>query len=300
MSEELLITTFCIIDDFCASFESEWNNILIEYSENQGVKKPSRKPQMSLSEIMTLAIAFQQSGYRCFKHFYNSFVMSFWKRYFPSLVSYSRFVYLMQRAVFPMFCFVETVLGVCTGISFIDSTLLTVCHIRRANSNKVFKQAAKKGKSTTGWFFGLKLHLVINEMGEIIAYMLTAGNVSDLSPVSYLTRDCFGKLCGDKGYLSKSKFNELYARGLHLITKVRKNMKNKLMPLMDKLLLKKRGLIESVNNLLKSKYQIEHHRHRSKLNFVVNLLSGLAAYQIQDKKPSIYVSEEEKFMLLSA
>ena len=201
--------------------------------------------------------------------------MAFWKSFFPMLVSYGRFVCLMQRTVFPMFCFLETILGTCTGISFIDSTLLTVCHIRRASSHRVFKQMAKKGKVTTGWFFGMKLHLLINERGEVIAYMLTAGNINDLLPVSHLTRNCFGWLYGDKGYLSKSKTQELYAKGLCLITKIRKNMKNILMPLMDKLLLKKRGLIESVNNLLKTKYQIERHRHRSKLNFVVNLLDSV-------------------------
>ena len=297
MSEELLISTFCIVDDFCASFESDWNAILIESSQQQGIKKSSRRPRISLSELMTIVIMFHQSGYRTFKHYYIQYVTQFWQQYFPRLVSYCRFIYLMQRAVFPLFCFLETVLGVCTGISFIDSTLLSVCHVRRASSHKVFRRSAKKGKVSTGWFFGLKLHLIINEQGEIISYTLSAGNMSDISAVSYLARNCFGQLFGDKGYLSQSKFTELYEKGIQLITKIRKNMKNKLMPMMDKLLLKKRGLIESVNNQLKSGCQIEHHRHRSQINFVVNLFGGLAAYQLQDKKPSIYVSPQEVAML---
>ena len=116
-----------------------------------------------------------------FKHYYTSYVVQFWRKFFPHLVSYARIVRLMQRIIFPMFCFLNSVLGVCTGISFVDSTLLIVCHIKREISHKVFKAVAKKGKVTTGWFFGMKLHLIINEFGEIISFMLTAGNVSDLS-----------------------------------------------------------------------------------------------------------------------
>ena len=117
-----------------------------------------------------------------------------------------------------------------------------------------------------------QLHLVINEHGEIISYMLSTGNASDLSAVSYLTRNCFGQLFGNKGYLSQSKFDKLYEKGVQLITKIRKNIKNKLMPMMDKLLLKKHGLIESVNNRLKSGCQIERHRHPNRIN--LRLFSG--------------------------
>ena len=300
MSEELLITTFCIIDDFCSSFETAWNHKLVQHTKNQGIKKPSRRPKLSLSELMTIVIGFHRSGYRTFKHHYTNYAMQFWHKFFPHLVSYARIVRLIQRIIFPMFCFLNSVLGVCTGISFVDSTLLIVCHIKREKSHKVFKAAAKKGKVSTGWFFGMKLHLIINEFGEIISFMLTAGNASDLSALTHLVQNCFGQLFGDKGYISQSTFEKLFSQGIQLITKVRKNMKNKLLPLIDKLLLKKRGLIESVNDRLKNGCQIEHHRHRSPLNFVVNLLSGLSAYQLQEKKPSIYVSKKEQFILQAA
>ena len=203
----------------------------------------------------------------------------------------------MKRITFPMFCFLQGALGVCTGISFIDSTILTACHRCRITSHKVFRGCASRGKGTTGWFFGFKPHIVINHQGEIISFAPTSGNTSDVSMVKALVKECVGLLFGDKGYISSKVFKTLYGQGLKLITKIRSNMKNKLLPLMEKLLLKKRGLIESVNNRLKNGGQLEHHRHRSKQNFIVNLLSGLACYQVYEKRPSINLTAQEKLML---
>ena len=273
---------------------------MIEDFENKKVRNPTRQTKLALSEIMTIVLCFHKSGYWTFKHYYQCLVRRFWCGHFPRLVSYSRFVNLIKRVLFPMFCFLESILGVCTGITFVDSTLLTVCHIKRASSHKVFKNLAKKGKVTTGWFFGFKLHIAINEKGEIIGYRLTAGNVSDVAMLEKITKKCHGKVFGDKGYLSKKVFKKLLAKNIKLITKIRKNMKNKLMEQIDKLLLKKRGLIESVNNRLKNGCQIEHHRHRSRANFVVNLLSGLAAYQLGEKKPTMRLKPREKSMFLAA
>ena len=177
-----------------------------------------------------------------------------------------------------------------TGIYFIDSTSLKVCHIKRAHSNKVFKGIAKKGKSTMGWYFGFKLHILINDIGEILAFKLTSSTTDDRKVVPDLTKNLFGKLIGDKGFLSQKLFNELFAQGLQLITKIKKNMKNKLMPLFDKLLLRKRALVESVNDQLKNISQIEHSRHRSPSNFIINILAGIAAYALKNKKPSLNLS----------
>ncbi|MCG8668469.1 MAG: IS982 family transposase [Pseudomonadales bacterium] len=234
MSEELLITTFCIVDDFCSSFEDDWNKILLEHSKHKNLKKPSRVPQLALSELMTITILFHSSGYRTFKDYYTRCVSSYWKDYFPDLVSYGRFVQLMKRITFPIFCLLQTLLGSCSGVSFLDSTILTVSHRCRIASHKVFKECAKRGKGTTGWFFGFKLHIVINHQGEIISFMLTPGNTSDVSVAKQLVRKCFGLLFGDKGYISSKLFNDLYDKGLKLVTKIRANMKNKLMPLIEK------------------------------------------------------------------
>ena len=293
MSEDLLISIFCSIDDFCASFEPEFNRILLSKR-----KHFTRTSRLQLSEIVTIVILFHFSKFRTFKDFYL-LQRSFLQQFFPLIVSYNRFIELIPRSVFPLFCYLFSLLEQCSGISFIDSTILTVCHIRRASSHKTFRGIASTGKTSTGWFFGLKLHLVISELGALQAFQLTSGKTHDLIPVDFLTQKLFGYLFGDKAYLSQTMFKKLYERGLKLVTKIRSNMKNKLMDPWEKLMLQARGLIESVNNRLKNGCQIDHHRHRSPTNFLANLFGGLAAYQLNPKKPSIRPSLNEKLTLLS-
>ena len=196
---------------------------------------------------------------------------------FPGLVSYNRFVELMQKTLLPLAVYLKTrCLGKCTGISYVDATPLRACHIKRAHSNKVLKDLATKGQCSIGWFFGLKLHFVINDKGEMLDFILTPGNVDDRHPLtgSNLLARIYGKLFGDQGYNSQSLFEKLFIDGIHLITKLRKNMKNSLMLLSDKILLRKRALIESVFDELKNICQIEHTRHRSQEGFIINLLTG--------------------------
>jgi len=152
---------------------------------------------------------------------------------------------------------------------------------------------AKRGKTSTGWFYGFKVHLVISDRGDLLAVMITPGNVDDRQPVLRFARRLFGKLFGDRGYISKELFAQLWEQGVQLITKVKKNMKNKLIPMLDKLLLRKRALIETVNDQLKNICQIEHTRHRSVANFVVNLLAALVAYTYQEKKPSLNFNADD-------
>jgi hypothetical protein len=177
--------------------------------------------------------------------------------------------------------------GQCTGISIIDSTPIVVCHNKRIHSHQVFESLAKRGKSSMGWFFGFKLHIVINHLGELLAFKMTPGNTSDLKSVEPLSNGLFGKLFGDKGYISQSLFNKLLAKGLHLVTQIRSNMKNKLMNLTDRMMLRKRSLVESVFHIFKDVLTMEHTRHRSPINFMVNMASGLAAYCLSDSKPKM-------------
>lgn len=295
-----LISIFCDVDDFCKKFEPEWKKIMIEEQDTGLIdnrKKRNRRPELSLSEAMAIVILFHKTGYRTFKDYYLRFVSNL-KSYFPKLMSYSRFVNLMKTCLFPLFVFSQGCLGQSSGISFVDSTILTVCHGRRIHSHKVFKKIAKRGKTSTGWFYGFKLHLIVNDVGEILAYMLTPGNVDDRVPVPNLSKDIFGKLFGDKGYISQELFIRLYEKGLEIITRLKRNMKNKLMSIIDKILLRSRGVIESVNNKLKTCCQIEHHRHRSPCNFLVNLISGIIAYAYDPYKPSIQLTRKEKYILL--
>lgn len=285
--EDQLIELFCNIDDYCLKFEPEWNRHVLS------CRKRNRSSRMSLSEIMTITIHFHQSGYRTFKRYFTVFIRETARHLFPDCVSYGRFVELMQGALLPLFCFLQFRTGQNTGIAFIDSTRLAVCKIKRSGSNKTFRELAAMGKSTMGWFFGFKLHLIINDAGDLLSWQLTPGNTDDRKPVSKLTENLSGLLFGDKGYISGKLFHELYKRGLKLVTRLRSNMKNKLMSLGERLLLKKRGLIESVNGQLKEIFQIEHTRHRSVHNFLTNLMSGLLAYTFQKKKPSLNLEKEE-------
>jgi hypothetical protein len=241
--------------------------------------------------MMTIIIHFHQSHYRDFKAYYQEYVCNHLRAEFPNLVSYNRFVELMPRVLLPLCCYLHSRKGQVTGISFIDSTRITVCGNKRISRNQVFKEVAELGKSSLGWFFGFKLHLVINDQGELLAFCLTPGNVDDREPVPDLVQGFFGKLFADKGYISQALFELLFEAGIQLVSGIRKNMKNRLVPLLDKLLARKRSLIETVNDQLKNISQIEHSRHRSVTNFMVNLVAGLAAYTHQEKKPALNLAD---------
>lgn len=280
-----LVELFCHVDDFCKAFLPVWRAQLI----SNGSIQRQRARSLTLSEIMTILIHFHQSHYRDFKAYYNEHVLKNLRGEFPGLVSYQRFVDYIPSALMPLCVYLRTCcLGECTGISFIDSTPLKVCHNLRIQRHRVFEGLATRGKSSTGWFYGFKLHLVCNERGELLNLALTPGNIDDRKPVSKLSRHLFGKLFGDRGYISQALFEHLrQTSNLQLITRIRSNMKNSLMPMLDKILLRKRAIIESIIDQLKNISQIEHSRHRSPINFMVNLLCGLIAYCHQPKKPSL-------------
>lgn len=247
---------------------------------------------------MTIVIAFHGSGFRTFKEFYTLQVLPHWRNAFPELVSYNRFVELMPWSLMGLLYFLKTCTGEMTGISFVDSTSLEVCHPKRVHAHKVFKGLAGWGKSSlVGWYFGFKLHLIINDRGEILAVALTEGNTDDRKPVPEMAKALIGKLFGDRGYVSQALFEQLQAQGLELIARRRKNMKNGLIKLMDKILLRKRALIESVNDQIKNICQVEHSRHRSRFNFFVNLLAGLIAYSYHPKKPSLDLNHKGLYAL---
>lgn len=278
-----LVERFCYIDDFTQGFDLDYQQTLLA----DGLTRRLRLPSLSSSEIMTILIEFHYSRFIDFKAFYKEYVLVHLKDLFPQLVSYNRFVELMPRVLVHLVWFSQAILAPCTGISFVDSTVLKVCHNKRIFNHKVFKGIAKKGRSTMGWFFGFKLHLVVSDEGDILSFCLSPGNVDDRKPLPYLSQNLFGKLFGDKGYISAKKFTQLFNQGVRVVTGIRRNMKNKLMELMDKIYLRKRSIIETVNDWLKNVCHIEHSRHRSPANFLVNFYSALIAYQLSPKKPKI-------------
>ncbi len=278
-----LVKLFVDVDDFCRIFESRWTSFQLA----NGLRQRKRATQLFLSEIMTITIHFHQSGYRFFKAYYQNYVHEHLVGEFPHLVSYSRFVILMARALVPWTFYLLSKRGNCTGISFVDSTPLKVCHNKRIERHKVFSGIAARGKTSMGWFYGFKLHLVVNEHGEALSFQLTPGNIDDRKPVPVLFARLFGKVFGDKGYIPKDLFAKLLQENIQLITGLRKNMKNQLMDLQDKRFRRKRSIIETINDRLKNISQIEHSRHRRFINFLINLISGLIAYALQPSKPAL-------------
>lgn len=283
LTDDKITEIFYLIDEFRIQFDRSVEKHLLG-------NKPKRTPKMSTSEVITIMVMFHTGGFRNMKHFYIHYVQVHMKHLFPSTVSYNRFVELMQSASLPMSIFLKTCcLGESTGIAFIDSTPVRVCKNKRIKRHRVFKDIAQVGKSTMGYFFGFKLHLVINDRGELLNFVITQGNVDDREPLKNkrFVNELKGKLYADKGYISRALTELLFMDGLHLVTNIRNNMKNTLMEMKDKIMLRKRSVIETVNDELKNMCQIEHSRHRSFGNFITNMISGLIAYTFFPKKPRI-------------
>jgi hypothetical protein len=290
-----LVTLFYLVDEFCAQFESEWRAKQID----SGERCRNKPGTMTLSEVMTICIWFHASGYRQFKKYYLEHVCGHLADSFPNRVSYNRFLALMSGAALPLLALMISLLGEATLANFVDSTTLDVCDNKRIWKHRVFKGIATRGKSSMGWFFGLKLHLTVNERGEITSFLLSPGHTPDNNQTLMLklTEKLAGKLYADKGYIGHDLFLSLLQKGVHLITGIRRNMKNQLLALWDKLMLRKRSIIETINDQLKNTQQIEHTRHRSPTNFFTNLISGLIAYQLQPKKPCIHYTKPQQRLL---
>lgn len=273
---------FCFVDDFCLGFEPWYQGQLLKEKS----KKRKRLGHLSLSEIITILLAYHQSGMSCFKFFYLTLLQTK-KVLFPKLVHYARFVKLIGHAFPGVVCLLKSLMGEATEYLFIDSTPMPVCHLRREKRHKVFKGLAAKGKPPTGWFFGMKLHMIFNVKGELVRLVITPGNVNDRATVRDMVKGLMAKLIGDKGYLSKKLFEDLFQNGVKLITKIKKNMKNCLMDMNDKLMLMRRSFIETIFSSLKSLNTLIHNRHRNPLNAFVHLFAGLINYQLRNDKPSL-------------
>ena len=279
-----ITSLFCFIDDFCKAIEKDIKSHQITYGNFP--KNPTRTSGLKNSEIMTIMLMFHESPFKNFKYFYK-FCMPLYRSEFPKMPTYERFVFLMSRVLYLFVILLTCMLRRDSKIGYIDSTPINVCHIKRRYSHKVFKGLAVKSKSTKGWFFGFKLHIVIDTKGNLMNVKMTKGNVDDRSPVLQMTKDMTGFLFGDRGYISKELFLKLLVRGLKLITGIKSNMKNRLITLNEKILLRKRSLVETIFDYLKNKFMLEHTPHRSIFNFLIHIVSTLIAYQMKHTKPHI-------------
>jgi Transposase DDE domain len=286
-----LVVIFCRIDDFCKYYNEQaliGNKPLLGTSNNR-----NSECKMTHSEIMTVFIygAMYSTDFKTFKAFYNHKQAEL-KSAFPNLLSYERLIELKQEVNLYLAAFLLSILGQCTGISYVDSTKIEACKVKRTSRHKTLKGIAKTGKTSDGWFFGTKLHLLLNDKGEIINFMLTPGNVADNNHrvVEFLSHDLFGKFFGDKGYILDPDFwRMLFERGIQFIHGMRKNMKARpLMPLLDTLLLRKRAsMVETVIGILKDRMSLQYTRVRSVYGFLCNFLCSLIAYQLRPNKPKI-------------
>lgn len=277
-----IIELYSFIDDFCKIYSEYERKRLLPTS-----KKRNRAISMALSEIMTIMVMYHTSHAKNFKYFYKTYIEYIHKDDFPRALSYNRFVEIIPRLFMPFNILIHLLLGEHTGTYFIDSTTLKACHNKRRYSNKIFKGLARASKSSMGYFYGFKLHVIINEKGEFVALKMTKGNVDDRVPVTDLTKDLTGLIYADKGYIKQNLFVNLYARGLKMIHGIKKNMPNKLISLKEKIMLRKRNIIETVFDYLKNKMNLQHTRHRSPINAFIHIISTLAAYCFKKNKTSI-------------
>ena len=286
ITDDKVTEIFCAVDEFCKEFEKQMEKKTLISSD--GKVRRNRKASLSDSEIMTILIAFQFGSFRNFKHYYLFFIKEHLKSSFPRAVSYNRFVELESRVFFQMMFFLNlSAFGHCSGISFVDSTMIPVCHNLRRYTNKVFKGLATDGKGTMGWCHGFKLHFVCNDRGPKVW--------------TVMAKELYGKLFADRGYISPKLFDMLFEDGVHLVTGIRTNMKNKIMPMWDKIMLRRRCIIETINDMLKNTAQLVHSRHRSVNNFIMNMVATLAAYSFFDNKPQalqgVHIEKTEQIRL---
>ena len=279
---------YCCLDDFCQVFEAWETHRLIPSPTTR-----QRSGKLSRPEMLFIVVLFHLSPYKNFKTFYLYGIGHQHRACFGDLPHYDRFVSLMPRLFVPLVVLLHSLSGEQTGVYFADASKRAVCHNRRIDRHRVFDGLAARGKTSMGWFFGLKLHFVINHKGQIMALKITPGNTADSCVLDEIAKHLSGKLYADKGYISRALFNKLWQRGLHLITGIRRNMRNYLMPLADKLMLRKRFVIETVLDILKCDMGLEHSRHRSVINAMVHILSCLVAYAFRPGKPSISLTYQK-------
>jgi hypothetical protein len=272
---------YLIIDNFCKEYEKDRQKKVLA---SQTKKTRNRSTRLSLSEIVMILVLYQSSGFKDFKSFYR-FVQRDLKPAFNKVNSYNRFIELAPRAIKPLMILLNSLYASCDGVSYIDSTAIKVCHIKREKRHKLFKGIASKSKSTMGWFYGFKLHIMTNTKGELLNSFFSHANVDDRQGLLVMCKKIFGNLIGDRGYLGKQLKQTLHNQGINLITRGRKNMKSHILNLTELAMLNSRNLIETVIGKLKLQFNLEHTRHRSTSGFIINILTSLIAYCFSSNKP---------------
>lgn len=294
----MLTEIYCDVDDFCKAQRS----LIAKALRHCGAYKKNHPSQLTLSEVMTILIYYHLSPFKNFKAYYTRHVWVDLKSDFPDLVSYDRFLVLIPRTLIPLMLYLADRCrrSIRTGIYFIDSTPVIACHPKRAHQHKTMKGFASWGKTSVGWFFGVKVHLLINNLGELIHVRITGGSTHDANTkvLFHLTNDLVGWVFGDKGYLlnaDKQAFIQQEGR-LIFAAKPRRGMPAPDLPVGAKKWAKKRGLIETVIGQTKQVCDLEHTRHRSASNAFVNVYASLVAYSFYERKPVARVDISDRLL----
>lgn len=281
------------IDDFCRKICDNLNQHLLGVGKLTIIDTPG----LNLSEVLTILVYYHFSRFDCLKHYYLIKMRTGHKKEFPNLPSYNRFIERIPEVALLAVLYLQYRQVAFNGGGYIDSTPLRVCNNKRTSSHRVFKFVANLGRSSMGWFYGFKLHIICDFMGNIIKCKITRASTNDLKAGKEMMSGLSGKIFADKGYIGKKEFTELFNQGLILVTGIRKGMKNRLLSIWDKILLKKRSLIESVYHIMKDSLHLEHSRHRSVTNAGIYYITTVIAYCWKPNKPKIKFNKEETLLL---
>ncbi len=278
----ILITIYCFVEDFLKGILGSIKYALKRPDQNT---PPTPKRNLTLAELVSLAIFKSVSGHRNWKDFYQN-IKSYHKKDFPGLPVYENFLRAMNAlslvALLLLHGFMEFFKSITSkeDPKLTDSTKLEVCKIKREFTHKVAKRIARKAKSSMGWFYGFKLHIICNGLMQILNFRITSGNTDDRKGLEMIWDDIFGMIIADAGYLGEDWQKKAQNLGKHLLTGVRANMK-KIMTETQHKLLKLRQCAETVFSVLKLRFGIESTLPRSELGFFAHYIWSITAYQFK-------------------
>ena len=244
--------------------------------------KGGRPSGLSLQAILAFGIFRFATGVKDVKHYHRKLLSSYSKE-LGRIPNYGNFNALMNQAT-PYVIFLLQWICYCHqsaggGLYFMDSTPMKVCENKRIFDHKVCEDMAQRGKSSMGWFFGFKLHVVCDSLGRLVSLLITPGNTDDRKFALKLLKGLRGLCVADAGYVSKKLMQELYQQGLLLLTDVRNSMK-RLMSETQHGLLKLRQRIEGVFSCLKHRLKAEASIARSPLGYLSRCLYACLTFAL--------------------
>ena len=286
-----IVEVYCFVDNF------------VKMIESKSLKSPAgRKSMLTKTDYITLTIFKQEYGLKTTKQLYE-FVQEYMQKDFSPLPSYQQF----NEGIKSTFSYFVMIAWLLTRLTrkkdakyhIVDSSPLPVCNNQYRFQAKLFKGLARSGKNMNGWYWGFKLHLIINHDMEIESIKISDGSTSDIDALEGDFIDGIrGWLVGDKGYIGQKKAQELAAQGIKLITRTRKNMRKVPALPIHNYLLSKRQAVESTFSYLKYRLSVLSSYARSVEGFFVNVFSAIVTYSLNLKKKGKLPCIDEFSMLL--